>query len=137
MKQVDQTALEFPSLPNNISLVAPLVSKIAKECRIGEEKKGVMLLALTEAVTNAIYHGNRMKAAKKVRVYTSRNVGAVSFVVEDEGLGFDPDVVPDPTAPENLCKEGGRGVYLIRQICDRVVYRNAGRTVEMQFNLTR
>jgi serine/threonine-protein kinase RsbW len=137
MTQFDPFALEFSSSPQNISLVEPFVNKIAKECCVCEEKYGIMLLALTEAVTNAIYHGNRLKARKKVRVFTRRSNRSLLFVVEDEGLGFDPDRLPDPTRPENLCKEGGRGVYLIRQVCDRVEYRNAGRTVEMQFNLSR
>ena len=128
--------LEFSSSASNISLVEPLVTKVARECSLCEEKYGVILLALTEAVTNAIVHGNRMSDFKKVRVSTHRSHRFLSFTVEDEGTGFDPEGLPDPTSPENLCKEGGRGVYLIRQVCDYVEYRNHGRTVEMQFSLS-
>lgn len=135
MKQFDKYALEFSSAPSNISLVEPYVSQIAKECCVREDIYGSMLLALTEAVANAIYHGNSLKSHKKVRVSTQHTKKCLRFVVEDEGRGFDPDKVPDPTMPENLCKEGGRGVFLMRQICDSVEYRNAGRTVEMRFNL--
>ena len=59
----------------------------------------------------------------------------IAFHVSDEGSGFDFDSVPDPTSPENLLKMGGRGVFLMRQLCDDIRFHDNGSTVEIQFNI--
>ena len=88
-------------------------------------------LSLEEALINAIKHGNHFDPARKVRV--SADVGAeqTTITVCDEGAGFDPSVVPDPTADENLEKPSGRGIMLIRAYMDEVEYIDRGQTVRM------
>ena len=88
-------------------------------------------LAVEEALVNAIKHGNRMDRSK--RVHVACRVGTERFEVQitDEGPGFDPNHVPDPTAPENLERPCGRGLLLMRHYMNEVAYHNSGRVVRM------
>ena len=88
-------------------------------------------VSFEEALRNAMIHGNKMDDQKKVIVETDVAEKEVIISVEDEGEGFDPGDVPDPTLDENLLKESGRGVYLIRHLMDEVKYENSGRKVIM------
>ncbi|NNE70051.1 MAG: ATP-binding protein [Rhodothermales bacterium] len=92
-----------------------------------------IVLVTTEAVTNAIEHGNAMDADKWVHVHYEATENVVEISVEDEGEGFSPSAVPDPLAEENLLAGGGRGVYLIEEIADEVEYQADGRRVVMRF----
>ena len=94
-----------------------------------------ILISLTEAVNNAIKHGNRYDRSKMVSVRALRKSGYLKCLISDEGKGFDYDNLPDPTAPENVEKIGGRGVFLMTQLSDRVEFRNNGSTVELVFDL--
>ncbi len=84
-----------------------------------------------EALRNAMIHGNKSASNKKVAVETEIEGNKVTIMVEDEGEGFDPESLPDPTLDENLLKESGRGVYLINHLMDEVRYENDGRRVVM------
>jgi serine/threonine-protein kinase RsbW len=84
-----------------------------------------------EALRNAMIHGNKSASDKKVAVETEIEGNKVTIMVEDEGEGFDPESLPDPTLDENLLKESGRGVYLINHLMDEVRYENDGRRVVM------
>lgn len=84
-----------------------------------------------EALRNAMVHGNKWDPDKRVTVETEKKGNAVIIRVEDEGDGFNPETLPDPTRDENLLKEGGRGVYLMRHLMDEVRYENGGRRVVM------
>ncbi len=90
-----------------------------------------------EALRNAMIHGNKMDSSKKVAIETEMEGNTVVIRVEDEGEGFDPETLPDPTLNENLLKEGGRGVYLIKHLMDEVKYENGGRRVVMKKYLDR
>lgn len=127
--------LELESHPKNIAEVEPFVLQLVKEYSINEELFGNMLITLTEAVSNAIIHGNRAKSDKKVFICTNCCADKIAFTVEDEGIGFNPDTLPDPTAPENILNPGGRGVFLMRQLSDCVRFHKNGRVVELEFNL--
>ena len=128
--------IEFASDPRNVSRIDSLVQKIVHDFRISPNKYGDILVSLTEAVNNAIVHGNRRDASKKVKIdYRRIHHNRLAISVSDQGDGFDPKQVSDPTCPENLEKCGGRGVYLMRQLCDDIHYRNNGSTIEMQFNI--
>ncbi len=127
--------LTLESHPKNIAQVEPYVSEVVKQYEINQELYGNMLITLTEAVSNAIIHGNSAKAAKKVQVSTNCSGQRICFKVEDEGSGFDPDNLPDPTAPENILTPGGRGVFLMRQLSDAVTFDDDGRTVILEFTL--
>jgi serine/threonine-protein kinase RsbW len=94
-----------------------------------------MELALREALANAILHGNEGDPKKQVVVACfceCEEGGGVLLVVRDEGPGFDPDTVPDPTASESIYSGHGRGIYLMRQFMDEVQFRNGGREVELR-----
>ena len=94
-----------------------------------------ILISLTEAVNNAIQHGNRNDISKVVCVKSEKMQEVLCCEISDEGSGFDPSALPDPTAPENIEKPGGRGVFLMRQLSDRVFFKNNGSTVALEFNL--
>lgn len=91
-----------------------------------------MRLALEEAIVNAIKHGNRMDADKSVRIQCEVDQSRVYVRVEDQGPGFDPEEIPDPTAAENLEKPGGRGIMLMRAFMTRVEYQGRGNAVELE-----
>ena len=85
-----------------------------------------MQLALEEGLANAIKHGNQLDTSKKVTVECYLNEDVVRIVIQDEGEGFDPNDVPDPTLPENLDKPSGRGVMLMKAFMDDVIYNDVG-----------
>jgi serine/threonine-protein kinase RsbW len=75
-------------------------------------------MAVREAMVNAVAHGNRYNANKKVRFSLSHNAGHFTIVIADEGEGFDFESLPDPLAPENLMRTSGRGIFLCRSFMD-------------------
>jgi len=90
-------------------------------------------LALEEAISNAFKHGNRHDPAKRVRLRYRIAPDEVEFEIEDEGEGFDPDAVPDPTLDENLELPSGRGIVLIRSFMSEVAYLGAGNRLRMRY----
>ncbi len=92
-----------------------------------------MLISLTEAVNNAIKHGNHYDHSKTVFIQARIQDDRVCCIVTDEGSGFDYLSLPDPTVAENIEKIGGRGVFLMQQLSDRIKFLNNGSTVEMEF----
>ena len=89
---------------------------------LSEDKKSDLLLAVTEATTNAIIHANKSDASKKVQLNVTVSEEQIIITIKDEGKGFDPEVVPNPTDPENLMKDSGRGLYLMRIYMDELKY---------------
>ena len=127
--------LTLDSNLNNVAAVQPFVEQTARDYALTPDLYGNILISLTEAVNNAIRHGNCCEENKKVRVRMRREDGKIIFRVSDQGDGFDYDSVPDPLAPENLETEGGRGLFLMRSLSDGVEFCNNGSTIEMGFNL--
>ncbi len=125
--------LQFHSQPENIAVIERLIDEIRDGQSFQEECYGDVLIAMTEAVNNAIVHGNRLDENKLVFVeYELRNAD-LYFKITDQGPGFDFEHVPDPTSPENLEKPNGRGVFLMRQLSDECTFTDEGRVVEMLF----
>jgi serine/threonine-protein kinase RsbW len=91
------------------------------------------MIAVTEAVNNAIKHGNQNNSSKNVFLTLSLNEGLLKFTIKDEGSGFDFHKLPDPTAPENISKPGGRGIFLMKHLSDEVSFRENGKVVELSF----
>jgi serine/threonine-protein kinase RsbW len=114
--------LEIESNPNNLITVEEFVNYFSKELNLDEEKLPGLLLAVTEAVTNAIIHANKCDETKKVTMNVLKDDHKLVITVKDEGKGFDPAKVPDPTAPENLLKDSGRGLYLMKIYMDELKY---------------
>ncbi|MEM0992997.1 MAG: ATP-binding protein [Bacteroidota bacterium] len=127
--------LTLPSQQQQVCHLEKFVTQIFSRFDISRETYGNVLISLTEAVNNAIIHGNRKDKSKKVEISFEKKRQGLAFKVSDEGCGFDFDNLPDPTAPENICECGGRGVFLMRQLSDNIRYSNEGRTVEMRFKI--
>jgi serine/threonine-protein kinase RsbW len=123
------------SHPSNIVQIERFVEAFRKDHEISEDVYGNMLVAITEAVNNAIIHGNKTNTEKQVNVCLQRQRNIITCTITDEGEGFDFNHVPDPTAPENLDKEGGRGIFLMKHLSDMVIFSNDGTHVEIQFRL--
>jgi serine/threonine-protein kinase RsbW len=107
----------------NIELVQAVVDDLLRRLELGEEDRHWIGLAVREAVANAIKHGNASDPRKQVEVEVRTDGDAVEVAVRDEGQGFDPATVADPLAPENLLRPGGRGIFYMRSLMDRVEYR--------------
>jgi len=128
--------LVIDSNPNNILKVETYLQNIKNEHIDLSERYADILISLTEAVNNAIIHGNKADERKKVRINMQQSLREFAVSVSDEGAGFDPDDIPDPTKPENLECCGGRGVMIMTSLADKLFYRNNGSTVEMIFNIS-
>ena len=94
---------------------------------------GNVIIALTEAVNNAINHGNKNDSTKKVTVSFKKSDKDLSFTIEDEGTGFDYENIPDPTDPENLEKLNGRGIFLMKNLADEINFHEDGKKIELIF----
>ena len=127
--------LKLTSNPGSVSAVEPFVERLVDRYNLGPDKQCNILISLTELATNAIILGNCEEEAKTVQVRSRKEKGCISVRVTDEGSGFDYNSLPDPTAPENLCRCGGRGVFLMKQLADNIRFYNNGSTVEMRFKL--
>lgn len=115
-------SLEIESNPNNLITVEEFVNYFAKDIGIPEARMNGLMLSVTEATTNAIKHANKCDESKLVKINAKVEDGKVIISVKDEGIGFDPLKIPDPTEPENLLKDSGRGVYLMRFYMDDLKY---------------
>jgi len=122
-------------IPSKISAISPLVERLMRliegsHCITCEET--AVELALREALSNAVVHGNRLDAHKLVHVRCRCKVGeGVSLVVSDQGQGFDPSAVPDPLSVDNLEAEHGRGIHLMKLAMDEVSFEQRGAEVHM------
>lgn len=127
--------LTISSNPNNILKVENYLRSAQHDMNIDDTKFPDILISLTEAVNNAILHGNNADESKNVEISMEGEVSGVAISVTDEGKGFDPNEIPDPTAPENLECCGGRGVFIMSRLADRISFENNGSTVQMFFKL--
>lgn len=115
-------SIEIESDPNNLITVEEFVNYFAKDLGVNDNKMNGLLLSVTEATTNAIIHGNKCDANKKVFINVFVEDDKIIIKVKDEGEGFNPENIPDPTEPQNLLKDSGRGVYLMRVYMDDLKY---------------
>ena len=127
--------VKIPSVKENVSVVESFIDNVGEKIKIQEAIYGNVLVSVTEAVNNAIVHGNKEDKNKKVRLGLKQNKKSVRFVVEDEGIGFDYNNLPDPTNPKNIDKVKGRGIFLIKSLSDKTTFKRGGRVVEMLFKL--
>lgn len=122
------------SIPSGLKEVNSFVGRVARDLETaGLSQSDVfdIKLALEEAVTNAMRHGNMLDHSKRVAVVIEVSARDVSVDVRDEGAGFDPSALPDPTHADNVGKPSGRGVFLMKRLMDKVEYYDGGSGVRM------
>ena len=133
MGSLEDKSITISSKSENIVVVEGLVNDICDKFKISEDYYGNILVALTEAVNNAIQHGNKNNPSKHINITFLMRPDHISFTIKDEGPGFDYSHLPDPTAPENIEKPNGRGVFLMKNLADKVEFENNGSTVKLDF----
>lgn len=129
---IDQ--IEISAELKNLGLVEQFVDKVCETKSLSEDVYGNVLIAVTEAVNNAIIHGNCFQSGKKVLVLVSEVNSRICFTVKDEGGGFDFTNLPDPTSPENIEKENGRGIFLIKNLSDEMAFDEPGNVIHIFFS---
>ena len=122
-------------LPNDIRSIEHAVEYVTKHCTSCCEYARHLNLnfrvGLTEALSNAMLYGNNSDPKKSVRVEVAIKLEEVSVRVTDQGVGFDPTTVPDPTLPANISKSGGRGIFLMKAFMDEVQFNDRGNSVTL------
>lgn len=126
-------------IPNDVRTIESAVEYVMSRCgNCCEEARRLDLnfrVGLSEALSNAMLYGNDSDPLKRVRVEVTIGAECITACVTDEGPGFDPTTVPDPTTPANLCKSGGRGIFLMRSLLDEVMYNDRGNSVTLILRL--
>jgi serine/threonine-protein kinase RsbW len=130
---MESLRIQIPSLIENIRIVESFIDNAKDRFNIDDDIYGNIMIAVTESVNNAVKHGNREDKEKNVNLSLFMKENSISFLIEDEGPGFDFNNLQDPTAPENIDKIGGRGIFLMKHLSDEVHFKNNGRTVELIF----
>lgn len=133
---IDNIQIQIPSLPENIRIVESFIDNAKDQYKLNDDIYGNIMIAVTESVNNAIIHGNQSNSKKNVHLQLALEESLIKFTIEDEGTGFDFTDLDDPTLPENLSKPGGRGIFLMKNLCDEVSFKKDGRVAELSFYLS-
>ena len=131
---VETTELSLPSRIETVATAAAAVAQFISLCGMSDDAAFGIDMAIREAVTNAVLHGNRQDENKSVDIVLKSSPDAVEISVHDQGSGFNPEDVPDPTANENILKTSGRGIFFMRTFMDEVnwlIRPEGGTTVRM------
>ncbi|HPY82726.1 MAG: ATP-binding protein [Bacteroidales bacterium] len=127
------TTIKIPSKIEKLTEIERLIDSISETVNISSDIYANILVGVTEAVKNAIIHGNDLDPQKNVTIEYEVSQKYIAFKITDLGEGFDYYSIPDPTLPENIEKEIGRGLFLMNCLSDEVVYNNAGNEVNLKF----
>ncbi len=114
--------LVIPSALEKLADVESMTEKIAEKYRLNEDDRDNLCIAITELSNNAIMHGNRYDYHKKVIISFYHENDSIRVYIKDEGSGFDPTKIDDPLQPENLMKESGRGIFILKSLMDDVSF---------------
>jgi len=117
----------------NLRIVEKAIDEITTAAKISPSCYGKILVAVLEAVNNAIAHGNKFSPDKFVDISLKCRGEKLTIVVKDKGTGFSPKNVPDPTLPENIEKISGRGVFLMTKLADEIKFNKKGNSVTFVF----
>ncbi len=134
MNRRNETVVEKLAVPSEIKYVRKISLKILKRLQPLNIDKSVLFdirLCVEETVRNAIEHGSRNDEKSKIRINYRIEKKRFVFEVEDEGAGFDYKGLPDPTHEDNIMKNSGRGVYLVRYLMDEVEFNDKGNRVRI------
>jgi serine/threonine-protein kinase RsbW len=127
--------IEISSTRENLRIVEKVIDDMSLELNLSDEVYGNVLVATMEATNNAIIHGNRGNPDKQVKVFIEKIDGELLIRIIDQGNGFDYASVPDPTAPDNIEKISGRGIFLMKRLSDEISFAEQGRVVELKFQV--
>jgi serine/threonine-protein kinase RsbW len=127
--------LQLPSKEESITQLELLIENLSDAYNVSEDTFANMMTCLNEALINAIKHGNKMDAAKKVIINAEVDGKRIIWTVTDEGSGFDYVHLADPTAPENLESLTGRGVFIMKHLADQCIFNTSGNEVELHFKI--
>ena len=127
--------ISLASESKSLLVLEAWINKLCDLYQISVEQYGNVLIAITEAVNNAIIHGNKNIANKKTDIEYNIDSQTITFTVFDEGTGFDFNDLPDPTSPENLEKPQGRGIFLMNHLADEVNFIDNGNVVQLKFSI--
>jgi len=127
--------LKIFSKSDELRKVEKFVDEVSAELSLNDEIYGNLLIATLEAANNAIVHGNKSQDDKAVEILLTKDDSKIVLKVQDQGPGFDYKNIPDPTAPENLEKINGRGVFLMQKLSDKIEFFENGRIVQLTFSL--
>lgn len=125
--------IEVPAMSENIRMIESFIDNAREKFHLDDDIYGNIMIAVTEAVNNAIKHGSQNDSSKNVDLSLLVDGSTLKFRIEDQGHGFDYHHLPDPTAPENIEKPGGRGIFLMKHLADDVLFQEGGRVVELSF----
>lgn len=132
---MDSISIQIPSLSENIRIVESFIDNAKEKYQLDDDIYGNIMIAVTESVNNAIMHGNQSDKSKSVFLSLNLEEKLIKFTIKDEGTGFDYQNLPDPTAPENIDKPGGRGIFLMKNLCDEVQFNENGSSIVLSFYL--
>ena len=127
--------LNIGSSVENLSIIEGKVDELMVELGINKDEYGRIMVATMEAVNNAIVHGNKHDDNKSVAVVFECKENNFVVRVKDQGIGFNPDCIPDPTSPENIENLRGRGVFLMKNLSDDIGFNDVGNEVIMKFKI--
>jgi serine/threonine-protein kinase RsbW len=130
-----ERVLNITSRIESLREVEKMVDEISNACSMSSEVYGNVLIATLEAANNAILHGNKLDENKDVNLEFKWDENKLELVVTDQGKGFDFKDIPDPTAPGNVEKVNGRGVFLMEKLSDDINFMENGSKVSLTFNL--
>ncbi len=123
MTAPQRVSYRMESTLESVNKAEEMADQMAARAGLDEDTRGGFSMAVREGMINAILHGNQYDPAKRVNLTFERNQQELIVTITDEGKGFIPEEVPDPLAPENLLKQSGRGIFLMRTFMDEVRFR--------------
>lgn len=131
MTAPQRVSYRLESTLESVNKAEEMTDQIAAQIGFDEDTRGGISMAVREAMINAVLHGNKYDAAKRVNLTFEQKGPEMTVIVADEGNGFVPEEVPNPLAPENLLKQSGRGIFLMRTFMDEVRFRKSNSGTEI------
>jgi len=132
-ESVSKKDITINSSVENLNFVEKEIESIFEDFKFSEEHFGNVLIAVTEAVNNAVHYGNQEDVTKVINLNFTSLKDKLVVTVKDQGDGFDYESLPDPTDPNNLEKLEGRGIFLMKHLSDSISFSDNGSKVELVF----
>jgi len=132
----NKKTLTIDSDIHNLGKVEKFLGQYFKNYHVQRDRLQKLLVCVSEGVSNAIIHGNRNDVKKVVKIEVDCKGKETTILIEDEGMGFSEENIPNPTQSENIKKEKGRGIFIIRSYASEMTYKNKGRLLKIKFDLS-